>query len=209
MKKIIIILILFSSNLRTVNAQWYEATVLLLNFEKYYEIKKTYDEISTTYKVLKFGYDKIKGVADGDVQLHQAFLDGLKAINPSVANYHRVYEIYKKQRWLIKQYSPYISLIYNSNKFSEEEIKHLKKVVDALINSTADNIDDLLRIITATNLNMTDEQRIKLIDDLDSKLNYQVNYVGKMFEQVSKVIKFREGVDKENDLVKNISTDDD
>jgi hypothetical protein len=132
-------------------------------------------------------------------------LEGLKEVSPVVANYHKVVGIIKKQQWIIKQYGPLMAYVNNVQNFSQDEVKYIKNITDNLMEASADNLDNLLRIITATELNMSDDQRIKLIDKLDDRLHGQVTLVIKLQQRVGVMAKYREQTTKDFDIFKSIN----
>lgn len=204
MKRILAIIVFFFIT-GISSGQTYDAQVLLLNYEKYMEIKKTYDEIRKTYDILRQGYDKISGVASGDYDMHKAFLDGLKAVNPEVANYYKVAEIIKKQKYIIEQYGPFFKYVQQTERFTPEEIDYLKNMMDSLIRSSADSIDDLFRIITASQMNMSDDQRIKMINKLNSEVDGQLVFMTQLFKRVGLLEKFRNQKIKEANTAKSLN----
>ena len=56
------------------NAQEQELQQLALDIEKLSELKSMLADMKTAYQVLSRGYDKVKGVTQGNFSLHQIFL---------------------------------------------------------------------------------------------------------------------------------------
>ena len=83
--------------------QTQEATQLILNYEKLKQLEEILDNMYKGYKILSQGYNRIKDIAEGNYNIHQVFLDGLFAINPSVAKYKRIPDIIRYQQLLMKE----------------------------------------------------------------------------------------------------------
>jgi len=176
MKKRITILIitLCLATINSARCQATEAQQLLLNWEKLQELEKILDNMYVGYKILDKGYTTVKDIAQGNYSLHQLFLDGLMAVNPTVRNYRRVPYIIDYQKLLLKEYKNAYERFKNDPNFSPQEIQYLANVYNYLFTASVRNIDDLVMIITATKLRMSDDERMKAIDrifyDMQGKL---------------------------------------
>ena len=96
------------------------------------------------------------------------------AVNPEVRNYKRIPFIISYQKLLLQEYKRANSRFRQDPGFNLEELEYLSHVYTFLFNASVRNIDDLIMIITATKLRMTDDERMKAIDrifyDMESKL---------------------------------------
>jgi hypothetical protein len=171
-----ILIMLMSSVLVTANAQSQEATQLILNYEKLKQLEEILDNMYKGYKILTKGYDRIKDIAEGNFNLHQVFLDGLFAVNPSVAKYKRILEIIRYQSLLMKEYRRAFNKFKNDSNLTSDEIKYLERVYSYLVNQTLRNLEELTMIVTADKLRMSDDERIQSIDriyfDIENKLSF-------------------------------------
>lgn len=176
MKRLLIIVLIIAC-LGTPNIGWsqsQEAQQLLLNWEKLQELEKILDNMYVGYKILDKGYTTVKNIAKGNYSIHQLFLDGLMAVNPSVRNYRRIPFIIDYQKLLLKEYKNAYNRFKNDPHFTPQEIQYLANVYNFLFKASLRNIDDLVMIITATKLRMSDDERMKAIDrifyDMEGKL---------------------------------------
>lgn len=177
MKRVLIAIFISVSLLSFQNpamAQVAEVEQLLLNWEKLQELEKILDNMYLGYKILDKGYTTIKSISQGTYSLHQLFLDGLMAVNPSVKNYKRIPYIIDYQKLLLKEYKNAYNRFKNDHNFKPQEIEYLANVYNFLIQASLRNIDDLVMIITATKLRMSDDERMRAIDkifyDMEGKL---------------------------------------
>ncbi|NOS90608.1 MAG: TerB family tellurite resistance protein [Cyclobacteriaceae bacterium] len=168
MKKLILLMFtltitLYASLLR---GQSHETQQLILNWEKLQTLEKMLDNMYMGYKILDKGYNTIKKIAEGDYSIHQAFLDGLMAVNPSVRNYKRIPFIIEYQKLLIAEYKRALSRFKNDPNLTIDEIFYIESVYKFIIQASVRNLDDLAMIITATKLRMSDDERMRAIDNI-------------------------------------------
>lgn len=168
------ILFCFSLVNQSLYAQAAETQQLILNWEKLEQLRKILDNMYWGYKILDKGYTTISRIAEGNYKLHQVFFDGLAAVNPAVRNYKRIPFIIDYQQLLLKEYKRAYNRFRQDPGFKPDEIEYLANVYKFLFNASVRNIDELIMIITATKLRMTDDERMQAIDrifyDMENKL---------------------------------------
>lgn len=176
MKRIRIILFLLLG-LGCANRAFCQATEvqqLLLNWEKLRQLEEILDNMYRGYKILDKGYTTIKKIAEGNYTIHELFIDGLMAVNPSIRNYKRIPFIIEYQKLLLKEYQRAYNRFRQDPNFKLEEIEYLANVYKFLFDASLRNIDELMMIITATKLSMSDDERMLAIDriffDMEDKL---------------------------------------
>jgi hypothetical protein len=188
MKKIVIILVLISANIPIrIWAQSQEAAQLVLNYEKLLQLEKILDNMYKGYKILTKGYNTIKNIAEGNFNLHQVFLDGLYAVNPAVRNYKRIPYIIQYQQFLMKEYKRAFNKFRNDPNLTVREIKYLENVYSYLFKQSLRNLDELLTIVTASKLRMSDEERLQAIDRIYYDMENKVLFL-KVFNSSTQVL---------------------
>lgn len=151
-----------------------EAQQLLLNWEKLRQLEEILDNMYKGYKILDKGYSTIKKIAEGNYTIHELFIDGLMLVNPSIRNYKRIPFIIDYQKLLLKEYQRAYNRFRQDPNFSIEELEYLANVYKFLFDASLRNIDELMMIITATKLRMSDDERMQAIDriffDMEDKV---------------------------------------
>jgi hypothetical protein len=174
--KTFIILLVACGFVTRAQAQTQEATQLVLNYEKLKQLEEILDNMYKGYKVLTKGYNRIKDIAEGNFSLHQVFLDGLFAVNPSVAKYKRIPDIIRYQSLLMKEYRRAFDRFKRDPNLTPDEIRYLENVYSYLVKQSLRNLEELAMIITAEKLRMSDDERIEGIDriyfDIENKLSF-------------------------------------
>jgi hypothetical protein len=153
-----------------------EAAQLLLNWEKLQQLEEILENMYVGYRVLDKGYTTIKDISEGNYKIHQAFLDGLMAVNPTVRNYRRVPMIISYQRLLLEEYKRAWQRFKADPNFTVDEILYMENVYNFLFSSSVRNLEELAMIVAATRLRMNDDERMHAIDmifyDIESKVMF-------------------------------------
>ncbi len=178
MLRIIVLQLIISVSILTNKAfaQEEEIAQLLINTQKLTVMEQTLDQIYNTYKVLEFGYNTVTRISSGNYSLHEAFIDGLMMVNPSIRNYRRIPYIIDYQKLLLAEYGRAWDRFQRDPHFTYDELQYLGNVYSYLFRASVSNIDDLLMVITSTQLSMSDDERLRAIDriyyEMESKLRF-------------------------------------
>lgn len=196
MKKLIIMLLLVSFTPTTpIKAQYQEAVQLALNIQKLDQLRKILKNMYDAYKILTEGYNKVKNIAEGNFKIHEVFLDGLMKVNPAIKKYSRIADIIDYQIKIVKEYKAAYAHFKRSNKFSPQEIEHIGKVYGQLFDKSLENLEALLMVITASNLRMTDDERIKAVDGIYKDISEQLSFL-RYFNNETKLMVFQRSKDQ-------------
>ena len=164
MKKLLVIILLFVGT--TVKAQSYELERLLLDIQKLAQMKNILTDLYKGYEILNSGYNTIKDISQGNFNLHKAFLDGLLAVSPAVRNYKRVFDIIDYQARIVSEYKSAFKRFQADKHFNPDEITYLSNVYNNLISGSLSNLSNLLNVITANKMRMSDDERLHAIDGI-------------------------------------------
>lgn len=152
-----------------VRAQSQEIQQLLLNVEKLSQLKNILQDMKKGYDVLTGGYNAVRDIARGNFSIHDVFLDGLMQVSPAIKKYHRVADIIALQKNIMDDYGRAKRLFRSSGNFSVNEIDYMLSVYGNITSRSLRNIEELLMVITASNLRMSDDERLSYIDNLYTK----------------------------------------
>jgi DNA repair ATPase RecN len=165
MKKLILVFF-FSASLISSNAQSAEVQQLLLNVEKLAQFKKILKNMKDAYKIIFKGYTAVKDLSQGNFNLHKTFLDGLMDISPAVKKYKRIADIFRYQLRITKEYKAAYNQFRDDKQFTPLEIEYVGKVYNNLFNETLKSLEELIMVITAGKLRMSDDERLQAIDKI-------------------------------------------
>ncbi len=172
MKKIFVIILLFAFS--NVKAQSYELERLILDIQKLAQMKSILSDLYKGYEILNTGYNTIKSISEGNFNLHKAFLDGLLAVSPAVKNYQKALDIVDYEGRIVSEYKSALSRFQLDKHFNPDEITYMINVYNNLIGGTLTNLSNLLNVLTANKLRMSDHERMRAIDGIydDTKDKY-------------------------------------
>ena len=114
--------------------------------------------------IVSKGYNAVKNISQGNFSLHETFIDGLMLVSPEVRKYHKVAGIIGYQKDIVTEYRNAFARFRSSGRFTEGEISYLSGVYGQLTAQSLDNLDNLLTVITASQLRMSDDERLAAID---------------------------------------------
>jgi hypothetical protein len=147
-------------------SQSFEVQQLILDWQKLSELKSILGELKSGYTILSTGYENIKSIAEGNFNLHNAFLSALLAVNPAVKNDKRVGDIIGFQASIVAEYQSAFNRFKQDKNFTPEELNYLGTVYSNLFNQSLDDITNLTSVLTANTLRMSDDERLHTIDGI-------------------------------------------
>lgn len=147
-------------------AQAQEIQQLVLNIEKLTQFKAILSDMKKGYELLSGGYKTVKEITEGNFSLHKTFLDALMQVSPAVKNYKRVGDIVSDQILLVKESKRAMNRLVKSGNFTPTEIGYFEKVYGNLLHQSLINLDELLMVLSANKLRMSDDERLAAIDEL-------------------------------------------
>ena len=126
------------------------------------------------YAIAKLGLNTIEDIKFGDFNLHRDLFRSLEIVNPTIKSYVRVADIIACQVRIVKSISATIKKLGASGQFEIDELDQVKLVFENLLNECLENVDELYLILTSGELQMSEIERIKRIDQIYTAM--QSNY---------------------------------
>ncbi len=138
--------------------------------------KVSIDYVEKGYEIAKSGLNTIENIKSGDFDLHRDFFRSLEIVNPSIKNYTRVADVIAYQLRITKLINATTKELKESGAFSIEELDHCKKVFENLLEKCLENVDELYLILTSGELQMSEIERIKRIDQLYADIEEKYSF---------------------------------
>jgi hypothetical protein len=182
-----------------------EVQQLLLDVEKLAQFKQILSDLKKGYEILSSGYTAIKNISQGNFNLHQTFLDGLLQVSPAVQKYERIADIIRYQLKIVKEYKAAFNQFKADKNFTVDEIDYMGKVYSHLFNESVENLDDLITVITAGKLRMSDDERLKAIDHIWTEIQDQYAFLRDFNSSTAMLSKARQREQQEIDVSKKLN----
>jgi len=183
MKKTGITLLLFIALLAGVPCQSKAQTIaddiqqLALDIQKLAGLKSVLNQMYQGYEVVSKGYNAVKDVSQGNYSLHEAFLDGLLIVSPTVRKYVRVQDIINDQAELITEYKNAYNTFKQDKQITPDEIGYMMDVYNNLVTQSLSNLSMLTSVISNNSLRMSDDERLRQIDRLYATGHDELTYL--------------------------------
>lgn len=180
MKKILLFLLvcMASSHIPLqAKAQANEAAQLALNIEKLAQLKSILTTLKKGYQIVSTGYGAVSSLTKGNFSIHKIFLDGLMEVSPAVKKYRKVAGIIDYQITLVKEGKASIDFFRRSKQFNARDLDYMVTVCEDLIGSSVKNLDQLLNVVTANKLRMSDAERLSAIDQIYAEMEDKVGFL--------------------------------
>jgi hypothetical protein len=181
-----------------VNAQSAEIEQLLLDWQKLSGLKAILNDMYKGYEIVSNGYESIKNISEGNFNLHQVFLDGLLAVSPAVQNYKRIADIISDQIMIVKEYKTAYTRFKQDENFTPDEIIYIGKVYGNLFNESVKGLDELMMVITAGTMRMSDDERLSSIDRIYEDMQNKLTFI-KYFNNSTSILEVQR-VKEKNDV---------
>lgn len=173
---------------------------LSLDYEKLDGLKNILKQMYTGYEVLSKGYSAVKDVSQGNFSLHEAFIDGLFIVSPTVRQYPRVEDIINDQAMLVSEYQSAWRSFRQDKHFSPDEFGYMLTVYNNLISASLKNLSDLSMIVTDSQLRMSDAERLAAIDRIFTDSHGQLSFLRSFNDRNYRIAvqRSREASDRQN-----------
>ena len=118
-----------------------------------------------------------KVFSEKNMLMAQNWYDGLLQVSSAVRGYRRVQSIFQKQTTIIATYSSAIEVLRQSAALRPDQLSGMTRVYGALLGQSAGTIGDLQTVVSPALFKMTDAERMKFIDQLDTRITRQLELV--------------------------------
>lgn len=118
------------------------------------------------YSIAKNGLTFIGKIKNGHFSLDKDFFASLENINPKIKNYAKLADIIAYNIRIVQQFKTALQQARQSDLFSPKELSYLESVFTNVTDGCMSVVDVLTVLITPSQVKMSDDERIKRIDEL-------------------------------------------
>jgi hypothetical protein len=184
------LMLLFSIVVSTAQAQTWEEWTL----QKKTKVKYGLEQIAALrvyaqsarkgYTMVKDGLTVIGDLKNGEFHLHQNYFHSLKSVNPKIKAYWKVAGIIAMQMSMAKQYQQALHQLTEGKQLHKEELDYYKRVGKNVLEQGVDNLGVLLQLVNDSQFKLTDDERLKRIDDLYEEMQDQATFLASFTNEV-------------------------
>jgi len=150
---------------------------LELDYQKLSGLKSILKQMYQGYELVYNGYNSVKSISEGNYNLHQAFLNGLLVVSPTVRKYQKILNIISNQTELVAEYKSAYNSFKQDTHFNPDEISYMIDVYNNLITGSMNNLSSLTMVLSNNQLRMSDAERIRAIDQIFSTGQQQLTFL--------------------------------
>jgi len=123
------------------------------------------------------------------------YFDELWRIKAALAYYQRIKDIIEKQLQLVNEYKGAWALFKQDKNFTADEMDYMQEVYNGMMDESIKNLDQLSLVINAFVTQMSDAKRMEIINEVDSKLDENLNDL-RDFNNQNKMISLQRASEK-------------
>lgn len=125
----------------------------------------------------------IAGWVQKQKDLYQSYFQELWEVKTIISDYKQVSDIIAKQKQLIADYKQAYSLVQQDKHFSSTELSYFYSVYSGIIGESTKDLDQLLTIVESFTVQMSDEQRLKIINTCATNIEREITDLRKFNNQ--------------------------
>ena len=185
-------------------AQSFDIQQLILDVQKLATLKSMLSDMKNGYTALDNDYSAVRDVAEGNFNLHKAFLNGLLAVSPAVRNYQRAMDIIELQVKLLAQYQRAWPFFQQKGGFQPSELAMISGVYSGLLQDALQDLNDLNTILTDGTIRASDAERMRQIDVIYESMAGRVAFMDRFNNSTALLAQQRQGVYDEDRTIQNL-----
>jgi hypothetical protein len=105
--------------------------------------------------------------------LYSEYFDELWKVKTVIAYFRQITGIIAQQKALVAEYRQSYNRIKNDKNFSPSELNYIYSVYSGIISESIKSVDQIISILTAFSLQMTDASRLKIISQASADIEQQ------------------------------------
>ena len=146
----------------------------------------------------KLKLDEISDWVEKQRTLYKDYFEELQKVKEIIAYYDRIKQIATTQERIVNEYQKAFALFKQDDHFSAEEIIYMGQVYDGMLSASAKSLDQLFLVINSFVTQMTDANRLEIINAAATSINSIYNDL-KLFNSQNILLSLQRTTDQ-NDI---------
>lgn len=118
---------------------------------------------------------EISGWTEQQKQLYSTYYTELGNIKATISKYQRIRDITMKQAALVSEYKRAWGLFRQDSHFNTQELNYMQRVYTGILDASVKNLDEIMLVVSPAKTQMSDEQRLELINKASDHLDENYN----------------------------------
>jgi hypothetical protein len=118
---------------------------------------------------------EISGWTEQQKQLYSSYYTELGNIKATISKYQRIKDITLKQAALVSEYKKAWGLFRQDSHFNPQELNYIQQVYTGILDASVKNLDEIMLVVSPAKTQMSDEQRLELINKASDHLDENYN----------------------------------
>lgn len=176
MKKMIVIFVLILSCFGSLSAQtrdeWFRQKKTQLTYltQQIAALQVYKGYLIKGYQIARQGLGTIGKGKRAELNLHHELFASLSKVNPTIQQYGRIADIIALQYNTLAQYERCMKEAQGSQQLTRNEIGYITSVFATLLKDCANDISDLISLTTDNQMQLSDDERLRRIDGIYSRM---------------------------------------
>lgn len=149
------------------------------------------------YKIVNGGWNAVKEIKNGEWNLHGIYYGSLATVNPKIAGYDNVHAILSRSEKTMQIGKATLLEANQAGILTPAEKTALRNTMDNLCRDVLSSLNRLELILTNNKLKMTDDERLKAIDELDESAIKNLRAAKGISRQIAVIVSSRKKAKEE------------
>lgn len=156
------------------------------------------------YDIVNKGLTAIGDIKNGTFNLDQDYFNSLRNVSPVIRKSPKVKEILEYQHAMNEAFRVFIPQCKKDDHLTSEEVTYIEAVCQHLRNEAHAALDELTRITTAGESEMTDDARLKRLDAIHAKVEEHYTFSRSFIDGVTVLCRQRSREKQDIHLVEKL-----
>jgi len=148
------------------------------------------------YQLVGSGLETVRQLSSGEFSLHHTFITGLAKVSPAIRDDLRVAEVVALQVSIMRQ----LGSLKSNPGLSADQLLYVAEVSAGLISDCYHELEELVLIVTAGKLELSDDQRLERLAGVHARMLDKAAFAREFCAETGMLIRQREmeqhGLDK-------------
>ncbi|WP_126248047.1 hypothetical protein [Chitinophaga rhizosphaerae] len=136
------------------------------------------------YKLVSQGNKLIQQAKNGELNLHDVFYLSLKLVNRQIKNYPAVRKIIDHHTYIARTSADLLKRTNQHPLLSDDDKRYVEETLQKLRSDMTASLDELMTVLRDGDLELSDDERIRKIDALESYASKRVLFIKSYYAHV-------------------------